>query len=124
SLDAALAGIARQSGVPLMYGEDVFRSTHRVSARLSNAELASALQLVLEGTDLVAVPAPGGRGVLIRRALDTIRDIVADTVRGRVVEAADGGAGVIDAEVLVDGRRAAVTDRDGRFTLTLEPGRY
>lgn len=121
SLDAALSELARQSGVSVMYGEDVFGARERVSVDIRDASLTEALQAVLDGTDFVATPTPGGRGVLVRRGEPGPIE-VADTLYGRVTDA--DGAPVADAEVIIDGRRVAVTDAEGAFMLVLEPGRY
>ena len=124
SLDAALMEIARLSGVPIMYGEDVFRSEHVVTLRLRNASFTRALDRALRGTDFIATAAPGGRGVMVQRVPSVRQQAAADTLVGRALEAGTDGRAVEGAEVVVDGRRVAVTDRAGRFILVLDPGSY
>lgn len=125
SLDGVLAEIARQSGIPIMYGEDVFQSRIKVSVRLRNASFSRALEAALRRTEFVATPSPGGTGVMVRRVPPSVQQAVAaDTILGRAVQGGPDGTGVEGAEVGVDGRRVAVTNRDGRFVLVLEPGSY
>lgn len=113
SLDEALSEIARISGVPIMYGEDVLRSRTRVSLRLRHATLADAVEKALEGSGLTAKLAPGGQALLVQKA-EKSRPTAADTVTGTVTDEVSG-RGLAGVQVSVDDRLRTVTDTLGRF---------
>jgi len=115
TLDVALAEISRQTGIPVMYGEDVFRSSGRVSARFKNARFSEALGEVLRQTAFRAVPVQGGSGVIVERAPVAPPD--SGTIVGRVVHGSAASAvPLASAEVvLLNPHRVAVTNQNGEF---------
>ena len=121
SLREALDEIGRQAGMRVMYGEDVLRSTARVTIQLRNAAVATAVDRTLRGTGLVARFLPGA--IMITRApVEAPRpEIQQGGVSGRVTNGTTGEP-MAGAQVLVVGTtRGAVTAADGRFTLTGVP---
>src|SRR6266699_5850567 len=89
-LKVALTAIAQQSGLDLVYSDDVLPAGARVSLRADGSTVAAALTDVLADADVDVVFSRNGRAALVPRAVMTTLDSV--TVRGRVTDARTGQA--------------------------------
>lgn len=69
-LEAALQEIARQARIRLTYSQEALPD-RRVSAHAAEIGVQEAFALVLEGTDLRAIPYAAGRVTIVRRDEDT-----------------------------------------------------
>ncbi len=114
-LKEALTAIARQSGLDLVYSDDVLPVGARVSLRAEGITVAAALTDVLTDADVDVVFSRNGRAALVPRAKAGVLD--SGSVRGRVTDAKTGqaiaGAGV----VLVGTRWHATTDESGQYRI-------
>ncbi len=116
-----LTAIARQTGRTLMYSSDVVDVERRASIDVHDADLATALDVALRGTNIAARLTDHGRIVLDRaRAAAPVSRLT-----GRVIDAADG-RGIAQATVaLRNTRHAVLTSEDGRFVLAdIESGTH
>ncbi|MBX6332032.1 MAG: TonB-dependent receptor plug domain-containing protein [Gemmatimonadaceae bacterium] len=64
----ALDEIGRRAGVRVLYGEDVLRTTRRVTVHLDDAPLGRVLATVLRDTGLEPLISEDGASVLVKRA--------------------------------------------------------
>ncbi|HEX6809148.1 MAG TPA: TonB-dependent receptor [Gemmatimonadaceae bacterium] len=116
-----LTAIAQQTGRTLMYSSDVVDVERRASIDVHDADLATALDIALRGTNIAARLTDHGRIVLDRaRAAAPVSRLT-----GRVIDAADG-RGIAQATVaLRNTRHAVLTSEDGRFVLAdIESGTH
>ncbi|HEX6069428.1 MAG TPA: SusC/RagA family TonB-linked outer membrane protein [Longimicrobiaceae bacterium] len=121
SLDEVLTEIGRQTGLRLMYGEDVLSSPLRVTVRLEGATLQQTLLAALGGTGLMVRPI-SEEALLIKRGEPEVRLRARQgTVTGRVVDAATlqplSGASVS----VVGTTRGSLSGSDGRYSITSVP---
>lgn len=134
TLEVALRSLRRSSGVAIAFSPDRLPPERRVTCHCTELTLRAALDQLLEGTDLQY--RAGRRQILIGR-LTTLRQAASGVLDGRILLSPDGGP-VTQAEVVITrvvGSADAPSDRsaapqaiwadsDGRFTVTLSPGRY
>jgi TonB-linked SusC/RagA family outer membrane protein len=118
-LKVALSAIAQQSGLDLVYSDDVLPAGARVSLRAEGITVAAALTDVLADADVDVVFSRNGRAALVPRAAMARLDSV--TIHGRVTDAKTGQP-VSNATVLVEQTRfSARTDEDGRYSIVGVP---
>src|SRR5436190_18892092 len=119
-LKEALTAIAQQSGLDLVYSDDVLPVGARVSLRADGITVVAALTDVLTDADVDVVFSRNGRAALVPRAKAGVLDT--GSVRGRVTDAKTGQP-VSNATVLIEQTRfGARTDEDGRYRITGVPG--
>jgi TonB-dependent SusC/RagA subfamily outer membrane receptor len=117
----ALAEIVRQSGLRLVYSDDVLPARARVRLHAEGITVAAALMDVLFDAGLDVVFSPNGRAALVRRGAvfqtGTVAGLVTDSLSGQ------GLPGIV---VFLDRTSwSATTDADGRYRLTeVTPGTY
>lgn len=112
----ALDTIARVANTRIAYGEDVLRSAHTVSIRLSEATVTDALRAVLRGSGLESISLPGQRLILVRR-----RQQASARLTGTVVDSADGRP-IPGAAIAIAGTQLrALTDTAGRYLIAGVP---
>ena len=118
-LKEALTAIAQQSGLDLVYSDDVLSAGARVSLRAEGITVAAALTDVLTDADVDVVFSRNGRAALVPRTKAGVLDT--GSVRGRVTDAKTGQP-VSNATVLIEQTRfGARTDEDGRYRITGVP---
>jgi TonB-dependent SusC/RagA subfamily outer membrane receptor len=117
----ALAEIARQSGLRLVYSDDVLPARARVRLHAEGITVVAALTDVLFDAGLDVVFSPNGRAALVRRG--TV--FQTGTVTGVVTDSASG-QGVSGVAVFLDRTRwRGTTDGEGRYRLSdVTPGTY
>ncbi|HEV8641177.1 MAG TPA: TonB-dependent receptor [Methylomirabilota bacterium] len=117
----ALAEIVRQSGLRLVYSDDVLPARARVRLHAEGITVVAALTDVLFDAGLDVVFSPNGRAALVRRG--TL--FQTGTVTGRVTDSASGQAVVGVGVFLNRTRWRAMTDADGRYRMAdVTPGPY
>ena len=120
SRKAALAEIARQSGLRLFYVDNVIDATAPVQLRASAITVAGALGAVLSGIAIDVILAPDGSATLVRQGR-TQSLSQAGTIVGEVIDAATH-APVEDVRVEVVGTSVTTrTNADGVFRLLSVP---
>lgn len=113
----ALAAIAAQSGINLIYERDLVPAGGQVRLRAEEITVAAALTDVLLDSGLDVVFTRSGSAALVRRPAGVAPPMVG-TVTGVVTEAATGNA-VPQAQVSVQGTSLGrATDQDGRYTIS------
>jgi len=127
-LQDALDTIAEQSGVAVLYGDNVVPLERKVSVRVTDVPAVDALRAVLREVDVEARETAAGKVVLVKRAK---RRPAAEpneqqgTIAGRVIDAKTG-LGIAAATVMADGtRHRATTGDSGQFRIGgVEAGTY
>ena len=115
-LKVALTTIAQQSGLDLVYSDDVLPVGARVSLRADGITVAAALTDVLADADVDVVFSRNGRAALVPRAKAGVLD--SGSVRGRVTDAKTGQA-IVGASVVLAGTRwRATSGENGQYRIT------
>ena len=138
TIEVALRTLRRSSGVALAYSPDLLPEGRRVTCRCDKLTVGQALDRLLDGTGFRYQATP--RQVLIVRASEEDErvgssDRAQGVVHGEVIlfpdslPAAMARVTVVPAFAVGDDADHAApievtTDRNGRFTLALVPGRY
>lgn len=127
SLKQALAEITGQSGLRLVYSDDVLPPATRVHLRAQTITLAAALTDVLLDAGVDIVFSPNGRATLVKRpppepmTAPQREHAQAGTITGRVTDASTG-AGIRGASVRLEGTDfGAVTGNTGRYRIADVP---
>lgn len=122
TIKRALAIVTRQSGLELVYSDDLLPADARVTLRADGIALAAALTDILLDANVDVVFARDGRASLARR-LASEPVAVVGTISGRVRNAATREP-VVNANVtLDDARRSVRTNSDGSFRFSdVAPG--
>jgi len=122
-LKEAVTAIAQQSGLELVYSDDVLPPGARVSLRAEGITVAAALTDVLTDADVDVVFSRNGRAALVARAKAGVLD--SGSVRGRVTDAKSEQPIVGASVVLVGTRWRATTDENGQYRIAdVAPGTY
>ncbi len=114
-LKVALTAIAQQSGLDLVYSDDVLPVGARVSLRAEGITVAAALTDVLADADLDVVFSRNGRAALVPRAKAGMVD--SGSVRGRVTDEKTGQPIARASVALVGTRGRATTDESGQYRI-------
>jgi TonB-linked SusC/RagA family outer membrane protein len=121
TMKQALAEIVRQSGLRLVYSDDVLPALARVRLHAEGITVVAALTDVLFDAGLDVVFSPNGRAALVRRG----SVLQTGTVTGRVTDSASGQAVAGVGVFLNRTRWRATTDADGRYRMAdVTPGPY
>jgi TonB-dependent SusC/RagA subfamily outer membrane receptor len=128
SLDAALKAISQQSGVSVVYTEDIVPLKRVVSLQVKEADVVAALRDVLRGTDIVPRVISPTRIALVKAETpqnDSTAQQKVGVLGGRIVDSATQ-KGVEGATITLVGTKHTVTStREGGFILRDVPvGRY
>jgi TonB-linked SusC/RagA family outer membrane protein len=120
---AALAEIARQAGLKLVYGDNGLDLSEPVRLRADGITVAAALTDVLLDTGMDVVFSGNRQVALVRRVKQAPR--AAGSIVGRVVDAATN-LGVPSVEILIEGIALhAFTNDSGQFRISdVPPGTY
>jgi len=126
SIEAAFAELTRQTGVHFVYSTDVVPLDRRVRVQVRDVPMATALSVLLTGTELDVVVPETGATVIVRprerEAVERAKAAVPGIIEGFVREK-DSGTPVIHAEVSVVGGGRALTNENGRYEIRdVEPG--
>jgi TonB-linked SusC/RagA family outer membrane protein len=129
-LGDALAAIAAQADLALVYGSDAVPVDRQVRVRFDGTPAGEALRTVLADVDVDFVVERNRQVVLTRRRRPAAppaaaQEVTTGTVAGRIVDA-ESGAPVAAADVWLDGTRwRTQTATDGRFVLaSVAEGEY
>jgi hypothetical protein len=114
-LKAALTAIAQQSGIDLVYSDDVLPFGARVSLRAEGITVAAALTDVLADADVDVVFSRNGRAALVPRGKAGVLDT--GSVRGQVTDAKTRQPVPGASVVLVGTRSRATTGENGAYRL-------
>jgi TonB-dependent siderophore receptor len=122
-LKTALAVISAQSGLELVYSDDVLPVGALVRLRADGITVAAALTDVLIDADVDVVFNQAGRAALVRRAVRAV--LQRGRVSGRVTDARTGQP-IVGASVVLAGTSwHATTDDGGHYRLAdVTPGTY
>jgi len=119
----ALEEIVRQSGLRLVYSDDVLPAGGRVRLRAEGITVAAALTDVLFDASLDVVFSANGRAALVRRP--GLRGLQVGAIVGQVTDTMSG-QGIVATTVTVTGTGlSARSGEDGRYRVAdVPPGEY
>lgn len=126
TLGEALESVASLSGLRLMYSSMVAPLDRRVRLQGEGITVAAALMEILRGTGLDVMVMPGDRSLVLVKSR-TPEKVVQDSasLRGRIVDAESEEPVAAVVVTIVEQKKSATTDADGRFAFPAMPaGEY
>jgi hypothetical protein len=121
-IEAALRRLQRSAGVALVYSPDLLPSAMRVTCACENVTVETALERILEGTDLTFRAGRTNISIVPRR---TGGDPGPPGVLQGRVEDLSSGAPVVNAMIRLDNGQGVLSNGAGHFMVrNVPPGRY